>query len=147
MQKVAWVHVHQGRLLVARNRGRDAFYLPGGRQEPGESDAATLMREVAEELTAAIVESTIEHYVTVTADRDGAPGSVVMRCYTAQHRGDLRARSEIAEIAWVTGADLDRVTHAEQQVMARLVADGLLQVDSPRLGYLHDVFTDDQRRT
>ena len=70
-----------------------------------------------------------------------------MRCYTAQHRGDLRPRSKIAEIAWVTGADLDRVTHAELQVMARLVADGLLQVDSPRLGYLHDVFTDDQRRT
>ena len=90
MQKVAWVHVHQGRLLVARNRGRDTFYLPGGRQEPGESDAATLVREVAEELTATIVESTIGHYATVTADRDGVPGSVEMRCYTAQHRGDLR---------------------------------------------------------
>ena len=39
------------------------------------------------------------------------------------------ARSEIAEIAWVTGADRDCVTHAERQVMARLMADGRLQVE------------------
>jgi 8-oxo-dGTP diphosphatase len=58
MEKIAWVVIRDGRLLVARNRDREKFYLPGGRREAGETDAQTLAREVAEELTAVIVEST-----------------------------------------------------------------------------------------
>jgi 8-oxo-dGTP diphosphatase len=45
-----------------------------------------------------------------------------MACYAADHRGELVPASEIAEIAWVTGADLDQVSLAEQQVMAILLA-------------------------
>jgi 8-oxo-dGTP diphosphatase len=63
----------------------------------------------------------------VTADRDGAAGSVHMTCYAADHHGELVSASEIAEIAWVTGADLDRVSAAEQQVMAVLLATGQLR--------------------
>ena len=127
MEKIAWVVIRDGRLLVARNQGREKFYLPGGRQEPGETDAQTLAREIAEELTAVIVESTMRHVATVTADRDGADGSVHMTCYAADHHGKLVPASEIAEVAWVTGADLDQVSPAEQQVMAILMARGQLR--------------------
>src|SRR3954447_3019098 len=129
MEKVAWVHVHEGRLLVARNRDRERFYLPGGLQEPGESDAMTLVREVAEELNVTIDASTIGHFATVRSDRDGAPGSIVLRCYTARHEGELRIGSEIAELAWVTAADRARLTSAEHQVIARLMADGRLAAE------------------
>jgi 8-oxo-dGTP diphosphatase len=74
-----------------------------------------------------IVESTMRHVATVTADRDGADGSVHMTCYAADHHGKLVPASEIAEVAWVTGADLDQVTPAEQQVMAILLAIGQLR--------------------
>lgn len=127
MEKIAWVVIRHGRLLVVRNSDREKFYLPGGRKEPGESDAQTLAREVAEELTTSIVESTMRHVTTVTAERDGAPGSVHMTCYTADHHGELVPASEIAEVAWVTGADLDRVSAAEQQVIVLLVATGQLR--------------------
>jgi 8-oxo-dGTP diphosphatase len=50
---------------------------------------------------------------TVIADRDGSAGSVHMTGYAADHRGELVPASEIAEIAWVTGADLDQVSLAE----------------------------------
>ena len=43
--------------------------------------------------------------------------------------GRLAPKSEIAELAGVTGRDADRVTSAEKQVMTRLVADGLLLLD------------------
>jgi 8-oxo-dGTP diphosphatase len=50
-----------------------------------------------------------------------------MTCYAADHRGELVPASEIAEITWVTGADLDQVSPAEQQVMAILLATGQLR--------------------
>jgi 8-oxo-dGTP diphosphatase len=127
MEKIAWILIRDGRLLVARNRDREKFYLPGGRQEPGETDAQTLAREIAEELTAVIDEATLRHVATVTAERDGAAGTVHMTCYTADHHGELLPAAEIAEIAWVTGAHLDRVSPAEEQVIAVLLATGQLR--------------------
>jgi 8-oxo-dGTP pyrophosphatase MutT (NUDIX family) len=126
VEKVAWVLVRDGRLLVARNHGRDLFYLPGGRREPGETDSETLVREVREELSVTIDPSTMQLVAEVTAPRDGSPGLVTMRCYTTDHRGDPAPASEIAELAWITAADLGRVTVAEQQVMDRLAASGAM---------------------
>jgi 8-oxo-dGTP diphosphatase len=126
MEKVAWVLVRDGRLLVARNRGRDLFYLPGGRRESGETDRETLAREVREELGVAIDPSTMQLVVQVTAPRDAAAGEVTMTCYLADYRGELAPASEIAELAWITAADRGRVTFAEQQVMDRLAASGAM---------------------
>jgi 8-oxo-dGTP diphosphatase len=124
VEKVAWVLIREGRLLVARNRGRDLFYLPGGRPEPDESHADTLVREAMEELSVRISPSTMRLVAEVTAPRDGAPGLVRMTCYTAEHVGDLVPANEIVEVGWFTVADYARVTVAEQQVIDRLVTDG-----------------------
>ncbi|MFF1601680.1 NUDIX domain-containing protein [Streptomyces mirabilis] len=43
-EKVAWILVRDGRVLVTRSHGRDRFYFPGGHREPGESDGETLVR-------------------------------------------------------------------------------------------------------
>ncbi len=118
--------VRDGRLLVARNHGRDLFYLPGGRREPGETDSETLVREVREELGVALDRSTMQLVAEVTAPRDGSPGEVTMSCYTAEHRGDPAPAAETAELAWITAADRGRVTVAEQQVMDRLAASGVM---------------------
>jgi 8-oxo-dGTP pyrophosphatase MutT (NUDIX family) len=47
---LAWVVLRDDRMLTVRTRGRDVFYLPGGKRAPGESDVAALRREVHEEL-------------------------------------------------------------------------------------------------
>lgn len=124
MEKVAWVHLRDGALLVARNRGRRLFYLPGGRREPDESHAQTLVREVMEELGVRIDPSTMRSVAEVTAPRDGAPGLVRMSCYTTAHLGDLVPAGEVVELGWFTVADYGRVTVAEQQVIDVLVARG-----------------------
>jgi 8-oxo-dGTP pyrophosphatase MutT (NUDIX family) len=126
VEKVAWVLVRAGRLLVARNHGRDLFYLPGGRREPGETDSETLVREVREELGVAIDPSTMRLVAEVTAPRDGSPGEVTMTCYTADHHGQPAAANEIAELAWITAADRGRVTVAEHRVLDHLVASGAM---------------------
>ena len=48
---LAWVYVRDGRVLKVRPRGKEVFYFPGGKREPGESDAEALVREVAEEVS------------------------------------------------------------------------------------------------
>src|SRR6266567_1982830 len=35
---VAWVHLEDRRILCARPRGKDVFYVPGGKREGSESD-------------------------------------------------------------------------------------------------------------
>jgi 8-oxo-dGTP diphosphatase len=47
---LAWVVLRDDRMLTVRTRGRDVFYLPGGKREPGENDVAALRRDVDEEL-------------------------------------------------------------------------------------------------
>ncbi|WP_245649968.1 NUDIX hydrolase [Millisia brevis] len=49
-----------GRFLTVRKRGTSRFMLPGGKPEVGESPAATAVREIAEEIGTAIVESELE---------------------------------------------------------------------------------------
>ena len=126
---VAWVHLSEGRLLGARTRGREVFYIPGGKRNPGESDLEALLREVREELTVALVPETVEHLGTYTAQAHGQPEGtrVRMACYTADYRGELAASSEIEEIAWLGLADRHRTAPVDHLVFDELAAAGRLR--------------------
>jgi 8-oxo-dGTP diphosphatase len=69
-EKVAWVLVQRGLVLVTRNHGKELFYFPGGHREPGESDIDTLTREISEELTARIDVGSAEHFGTFETRAD-----------------------------------------------------------------------------
>ncbi|MFJ9726366.1 NUDIX domain-containing protein [Streptomyces sp. NPDC101209] len=126
-EKVAWVFVRDGRVLVTRSRGRDLFYLPGGHREPGESDAETLVREIDEELRAAIDPPSMVHFGTFEIG-EGHPehGPFRMICYTADHRGELTPAREIAEKAWFAYADRNRVSAVDTMVFDALHEAGRL---------------------
>jgi 8-oxo-dGTP pyrophosphatase MutT (NUDIX family) len=125
---VAWVHLRDGAVLGTRTRGKDLFYIPGGKRHEGESDERTLLREVEEELTVAIVPGTVAHLGTYEAPVDAdTPGVVVrMACYTGDYRGTLAASSEIEEIRWLTYADRGLVPLVDQLVFDDLRAEGRL---------------------
>jgi 8-oxo-dGTP pyrophosphatase MutT (NUDIX family) len=125
-EKLAWVLIRQSRVLMTRNHGRELFYFPGGMREPGESDAQALVREIDEELRAAIDETTMAHVVTVRARGDGGGPGLRMICYTADHRGDLIPDHEIAELAWLGYDGRDRVSLADQLVFDALHSTGQL---------------------
>jgi 8-oxo-dGTP diphosphatase len=123
---VAWVHLEDGRILCARPRGKDVFYVPGGKRENGESDQQTLMREVAEELTVALRADTVRHVGTYQAEQpDGLV--VQMSCYTAEYSGTLAASSEIDELGWFSYADRPRVPPVDQLLFDDLNATGELR--------------------
>jgi 8-oxo-dGTP pyrophosphatase MutT (NUDIX family) len=118
---VAWVRLEDGRILCARPRGRDVFYIPGGKREGAETDLQTLRREITEELTVVLVPETVRHVGTYQA------GQVRMSCYTGDYQGVLAASSEIDELAWFSYADRGRVPPVDQLLFDDLQAAGTLR--------------------
>ncbi|WP_405970644.1 NUDIX domain-containing protein [Streptomyces sp. NBC_00988] len=126
-EKVAWVLVRDGRVLVTRNRGVDVFYFPGGKRERGESDAETLAREITEELGSRIDTATMLHVGTFERRRD-SDGCTEFRmiCYTADHTGPLIPSGEIAESDWFGYGDRARVSPVDKKVFDVLHSSGQL---------------------
>lgn len=124
IDKVAWLHVVDGRILSTRTRGKDTWYFPGGKREPGESDEQTLVREIREELAVAIRPGTIAPAGVFEAQAHGRAAGVVVRmsCYTAEYTGTLTASSEIEELAWLTYADRPRVSPVDRIIFDHLRA-------------------------
>ncbi|WP_326957702.1 NUDIX hydrolase [Amycolatopsis sp. NBC_01286] len=129
IDKIAWLHLVDGRILSTRSRGKDVYYLPGGKREPGETDAQTLVREVREEVSVAITEPTIAPAGVFEAQADGKASGVVVRmtCFTAEYTGTLVASSEIEEITWLAYADRDRVSAVDKIIFDHLHQTGLLR--------------------
>ncbi|MET7770660.1 NUDIX domain-containing protein [Nocardia sp. NPDC005366] len=125
---VAWVRIEDGRILCARPRGKDIFYIPGGKREGAETDLQTLLREIDEELTVALRPETVAHVGTYeAAAHEPADGVVVrMSCYTADYSGVLAASSEIEEVAWFAYADRPLVPPVDQLLFDDLSAAGRL---------------------
>ncbi|BCJ26911.1 DNA mismatch repair protein MutT [Actinocatenispora sera] len=128
IDKVAWLKVQDGRILSTRSRGKDTYYVPGGKREPGESDVQTLVREIAEELAVDIAAETAVHAGTYEAQAHGHAEGVLVRmtCYTADHVGTPTASSEIEEVRWLGYADRDRVSPVDRIIFADLHASGRL---------------------
>jgi 8-oxo-dGTP diphosphatase len=102
-------------------RGKDVYYLPGGKREPGETDVQTLVREIRDELDVAIAPDSASHVGTFEAQAHGYATGVTVRmtCYAADYSRMLAASSEIAELAWLRYADRDRVSPVDQIIRGR----------------------------
>jgi 8-oxo-dGTP pyrophosphatase MutT (NUDIX family) len=112
IDKIAWIYVVDGKVLGARSKGKDTYYFPGGKREPGETDAETLIREIEEELSVHIRPETIAEFGSFEAPAHGKAEGVLVRmtCLTADFTGELQPASEIEELAWLTYEDRARVS-------------------------------------
>lgn len=128
IDKVAFLYLKDGKILSTRSKGKDKYYIPGGKREAGETDIETLVREVKEELSVDIIESSAKLYGVFEAQAHGKTEGVIvkMTCYTAEYTGELKADSEIAEIVWLTMADIESVSPVDKLIMADLHEKGLL---------------------
>ena len=110
IDKIALLYIKDGKVLSSRSKGKDTYYLPGGKREGNETDAETLIREIKEELSVDIIPDSIQYYGTFEAQAHGHAEGIVVRmtCYTAEFEGDYAPSSEIEELRWfgTEGADL-----------------------------------------
>ena len=125
---VAWVCVQDGRMLCARTRGNEVFYLPGGKRQAGESDWAATAREVREEIGVRLVRESFVEWVTVRerAHGHGENAWVEMRCFVAGYVGEILPAGEIEEVAWLGYEERERCAPATQRVFEKACAVGLM---------------------
>ncbi len=104
IDKLAWIYIKDRKILSTRSKGKDAWYIPGGKREQGESDQEALVREIKEELTVDLLPETLSYLGTFKAQAHGKPEGVFvqMTCYTGNYKGELKPSSEIEEMAWLT---------------------------------------------
>ncbi|MEU4691370.1 NUDIX domain-containing protein [Actinoplanes sp. NPDC023714] len=126
----AWVCVRDRRVLVVRAEGSDAFYLPGGKPEPGETHAEAAARESLEEVGIPLDPSSLHPFVTIDAEAHNRPAGTRVRLITFTSDEALTAEpepaSEIAELAWFTTADAARCAPAIQLLLTELRAATLI---------------------
>jgi 8-oxo-dGTP diphosphatase len=109
----------QGRLLMIKRGhapGAGLWSIPGGRIEPGETDAEALVREMSEE-TGLVVEVGL---LIGRVRRPGLDGAVIdIRDYAATVTGGtLRPGDDAADARWVEGAELDSLEITEGLIEA-----------------------------
>jgi len=128
IDKLAWIHIVDGRILSTRTRGKDTYYIPGGKREQGESDWEALRREISEELSVELIEETLSPAGVFEAQAHGHPDGLIVRmtCYRAEYKGDLKADSEIEEIVWFDYSGREHSSPVDQIIFDALLADGLL---------------------
>ncbi len=103
IDKLAYILIKDKKVLTTLSKGKDTWYIPGGKREGNETDHQALMREVEEELSVKLIPDTIHHYGTFEAQAHGKPEGTVVRmtCYEADYKGELAPSSEISELAFV----------------------------------------------
>jgi 8-oxo-dGTP pyrophosphatase MutT (NUDIX family) len=118
IDKIAWLHLHEGKLLSTRSRGKDRYYIPGGKREAGETDEQTLRREIREELTVELKPESVTYRGTFEAPAHGHAADVLVRmtCYSASYTGHLQPAAEIEEVIWLTYRHRPQVSAVDQLI-------------------------------
>ncbi len=124
IDKLAYIHIQDNKILVTLSKGKDTWYIPGGKREEGESDQEALIREVEEELTVSLIPESIKKYGVFEAQAHGKPEGTIVRmtCYTADFEGELKPASEIEKMEY-----FDYSRKLETSLVDHLIFDDLLQ--------------------
>ena len=107
----------------------DAFYLPGGKPEPGETYAEAAAREVKEEVGIVLEAAALRRFSEIVATAHNRPPGTKVRLISftgGKLSHEPRAAAEIAEVAWFTSADAGRCAPAIRLLLTELVAATLI---------------------
>lgn len=129
IDKIALIYIKNNKILGTLSKGKDTYYLPGGKRESTETDEETLIRECKEELSIDIKKETIKYYGTFEAQAHGKTEGILVRmtCYTAEFEGELVPNSEIQEIKWLDYSNLDIISPVDKLIFKDLFEKNLIK--------------------
>ena len=129
IDKIAWIHIKDGKILSTLSKGKSTYYIPGGKREGFESDHETLVREIKEELNVDIVLDSVEYLGVYEAQSDGDVEGVriIMSSYIGDYVGELKASSEIDRFEWHTMSDMKKVSAVDKIIYLDLFNRGLIE--------------------
>ncbi|MEC5385701.1 NUDIX domain-containing protein [Uliginosibacterium sp. H3] len=135
---VAWVCVRDRRMLAVRARGREVWYMPGGKREAGESEAQALLREVGEELGVTLRPDSLFPCCVVHDDAYGLALPMRMACFFADGVGEPAPQAEIDALGWLTSDDADQCATAPGEGARALSTSassqrGFAELGSPKM--------------
>jgi ADP-ribose pyrophosphatase len=129
IDKIALIYIKDMKILSTLSKGKDKYYIPGGKREEFENDIETLIREIKEELSVDLNLDTIKYYGTFKAQAHGKSEGIIvkMSCYSAEYIGELKVDSEIAEIVWLEYKDLEKISPVDKLIFNDLYDKGLIK--------------------
>ena len=112
-----------GRTLLVRKRGTQAFMQPGGKIETGEPAAVALSRELEEELGLVVDPAQARYLGSFAAPAANEPGfDVHCELFEVRIEVDVQPAAEIEEVVWITA---DSHPHLN---LAPLTRDSILPI-------------------
>lgn len=129
IDKLAYIYIKDEKVLVTLSKGKDTWYIPGGKREQNETDQEALIREIKEELNVDIIIDTIKHYGTFEAQAHGKPlGTVVrMTCYMGDYEGVLEPSAEIEKLDFFTYTQKSSASLVDHLIFDDLKNRGLIE--------------------
>ncbi len=128
IDKLALIEIQDRKLLSTLSRGKDTWYIPGGKREGQESDSEALIREIREELTVDLIPETIKPYGVFEAQAHGKSEGMIVRmtCFTAKYHGNLKPSQEVAEMKFVNYEWKDKSSPVDKIIFDDLKTKGLI---------------------
>jgi 8-oxo-dGTP pyrophosphatase MutT (NUDIX family) len=96
------VVIKDKKLLLAYSNNKQAFYLPGGKVDEGETATQALVREIIEELNIVLQEERLQFYAHITAPAFGEDKAIIMEqdCYRYELEETPSPNAEIGEVEY-----------------------------------------------
>jgi len=118
--------IRDRRVLMVTARGRDVWFMPGGKIDPGETEADAAAREAWEEVTLRLDPAALVPLFTVLIQAHGEPEGTLVRMavFGAETAEEPAASAEVSALHWAVSTDAHRCPPAGVEVLRLLHAAG-----------------------
>ena len=124
--KIALIVIRNRKILMVRSKGKEHFYMPGGKRNEGETDIECLVRECREELGIEVDPASAFLYGIYSAYSYPDKPCAKLTMYQANFKGTPTPTSEIEEIGWLTYIDRNKAIGSGRTLMDELYWKGLI---------------------